>query len=318
MNSRKVILLLGVGAFTASVLFPPWTYTFDHTGTHSRRSAGYHFLLNQPKPEVDVPSRGVKLDISRLCLEWAAIGGLCILGLVLTGSFVPKPQSAAGKELLRPESTPTSKATTQPKRQSSLTPEQIDELSKTVSEAVKSRFDPERHSQAERIVQQAVLAQAQINLQHHGNLSTFPTGQVVEQEIARYASEYTTEKEPERRSALSAAPTTNRTVSSGIKNARSQTVKVEELSPKSLKQLRLWSVGFLAFSFAVSWFVLKDARDQEAAGRAITEGLMLAGALSWFVWRGSGKRKGYGLLAFAVVCTILSLIIIVLFLGVGP
>lgn len=75
----KIILVLAALAIVVSGLFPPWLYTIYATGTReeagyrSEKSAGCHFLLTPPPPEIDHVACGVKLDAERLCIEWACI-----------------------------------------------------------------------------------------------------------------------------------------------------------------------------------------------------------------------------------------------------
>jgi hypothetical protein len=76
----KIILVLAALAIVVSGLFPPWLYTIYATGTReevgyrSEKSAGYHFLLRPPPPEIDDhPGFGVKLDGERLLIEWVCI-----------------------------------------------------------------------------------------------------------------------------------------------------------------------------------------------------------------------------------------------------
>ena len=92
--SRKTIVILAVCTFVGAGLFPPWLYTVEFTGTHTRTDAGFAFILKPPSPQqisqqdfILRPTlaernpalvHGIQLDISKLLIEWAciiAIGG---------------------------------------------------------------------------------------------------------------------------------------------------------------------------------------------------------------------------------------------------
>jgi hypothetical protein len=98
-DNRKTILFLAMLAIVLSGLFPPWLYTFDKSSTsdtaggHWEVSAGYALLFKPPDVELknednnakfqdyvsNYNSRaGMKLDITRLFVEWVcilAVGG---------------------------------------------------------------------------------------------------------------------------------------------------------------------------------------------------------------------------------------------------
>lgn len=57
-----VIILMGI--------FPPWSYVFKGGTAYTVKPASYGFLLSPPPPEEDFASHGVKLDFSRLLLQW--------------------------------------------------------------------------------------------------------------------------------------------------------------------------------------------------------------------------------------------------------
>jgi CheY-like chemotaxis protein len=79
LGAQKFIVLCGAVAFIWCGLFPPWLYTFYQTGTRdeagmrSQTDAGYYFILTPPPPLDRHPAYGVKLDTSRLLIEWACI-----------------------------------------------------------------------------------------------------------------------------------------------------------------------------------------------------------------------------------------------------
>ena len=74
-NQRK-ILIAGIVIIFLMGLFPPWLYTFKRDSIYSENSAGYHFIIDGPKPK-SLPY-GIKIDFSRLFLQ-------CLLVIVATG-----------------------------------------------------------------------------------------------------------------------------------------------------------------------------------------------------------------------------------------
>lgn len=57
-NKQWAVLLVAVGLFSLSELFPPWLY--EYTWTSAERSAGYHFILG-PEPKIKSPAEMRKL-----------------------------------------------------------------------------------------------------------------------------------------------------------------------------------------------------------------------------------------------------------------
>jgi len=84
-NPKQLRILIAAGViFVAIGLFPPWTYTFDAQSIHSEKPAGYALIVSPPGPEeTGSPAFGVRLDISRLLVQWlvlvAATGDLILL-----------------------------------------------------------------------------------------------------------------------------------------------------------------------------------------------------------------------------------------------
>jgi hypothetical protein len=101
-DGRRAILKLTALAIVVSGLFPPWVFTFDKSGYndeqgwHSQRNAGYACIFTPPKPHFVSNANGkvistigadgkdlfgdeffayfgVKLDLSRLLVEWVCI-----------------------------------------------------------------------------------------------------------------------------------------------------------------------------------------------------------------------------------------------------
>jgi hypothetical protein len=94
-DGRKRVLIWAAVAIVASGLFPPWLYVFDKSGPNDRVcghwevSAGFACIFSPPSAdymrasEHDALSEyyeiyfkapaGLKLDLSRLLVEWACI-----------------------------------------------------------------------------------------------------------------------------------------------------------------------------------------------------------------------------------------------------
>ena len=95
LQSRKITLAVAAAAFVLAGLFPPWLKTFDAQAIHSRRNAGYAFILSPPEPEGHRPYDGIQLDTTRLLIEWS-----CILVFAGTAWFlcgVSKPRHDESK-----------------------------------------------------------------------------------------------------------------------------------------------------------------------------------------------------------------------------
>jgi hypothetical protein len=71
------VIFVGMG------LLPPWIYTLDAGSIEREKPAGYALIVSPPNPEKDLPAFGVRLDISRLLIQWlvlvAATDGLLLL-----------------------------------------------------------------------------------------------------------------------------------------------------------------------------------------------------------------------------------------------
>ena len=84
LNSKQIkILIISAAMFVIMGIFPPWTYTFDHRSTHSEKPAGYALITEPPDPEEYNMQYGVRLDTSRLVVQWlvllAATAGATLL-----------------------------------------------------------------------------------------------------------------------------------------------------------------------------------------------------------------------------------------------
>jgi len=76
MTGGIVIILMGV--------FPPFTYTFSLLSTNQSKPAGYSLIISPPKPEKDAPAYGIRLDTSRLIVQWAIVAIATGIGVLLS------------------------------------------------------------------------------------------------------------------------------------------------------------------------------------------------------------------------------------------
>lgn len=80
---RRVPVLLGLLVFALMGLIPPWQYTFTPEGAATAtKPAGYHLLFEPPEPERRHALAGVRIDVSRLAIQWAILAA--IIGVFLT------------------------------------------------------------------------------------------------------------------------------------------------------------------------------------------------------------------------------------------
>jgi len=70
---QKTIILIGAAALITSCLFPPWVYTFKNERVSSEEPAGYSLILDPPARRNSYYAHGVKIDISRISLQFFAI-----------------------------------------------------------------------------------------------------------------------------------------------------------------------------------------------------------------------------------------------------
>ena len=80
LNSRQIkIVIISTLIFIIMGLFPPWTYTHDNRSMHIENPAGYGFIIEPPESKGDSYRDGIKLDVSRLTIQWLML-------IVLSGS----------------------------------------------------------------------------------------------------------------------------------------------------------------------------------------------------------------------------------------
>lgn len=86
VSFNKVQIQIAIVAIILFMLMgfcPPWIYTFDHQSVHREKPAGYALIIDPPAPERNAPVEGVRLDLSRLMVQWlvlavGAIGGILV------------------------------------------------------------------------------------------------------------------------------------------------------------------------------------------------------------------------------------------------
>lgn len=82
-RAQKVVLTIGAVVAICMGLVPPWSHTFSLLSTSQSKPAGYSFILCPPMPEVNAPAYGVRLDSSRLVIQWVVIAIATGMGLTL-------------------------------------------------------------------------------------------------------------------------------------------------------------------------------------------------------------------------------------------
>lgn len=83
-DNKKTVVICVIIAGCLMGLFPPWTETFKYQSMHSQKPAGYSFIFTPPNPCGDTPTCGVLLDVRRLFVQWAALGGIGVVAWMLT------------------------------------------------------------------------------------------------------------------------------------------------------------------------------------------------------------------------------------------
>lgn len=85
-KSQRIISLAGITVIVLMGLFPPWTYTYKYEATYSERPAGYSFIAAPLSPRISSLSAGIKLDLSRLLIQWAITIAALGFGVLLTST----------------------------------------------------------------------------------------------------------------------------------------------------------------------------------------------------------------------------------------
>lgn len=74
-STHRAVILAGIAVVILSGLFPPWTYTFKTSLVNREEPAGYRFIATPPSGRSNL--EGVKLDMTRLVLQWALVFFSC-------------------------------------------------------------------------------------------------------------------------------------------------------------------------------------------------------------------------------------------------
>jgi|WetSurMetagenome_2_1015567.scaffolds.fasta_scaffold1208274_1 hypothetical protein len=81
---QRNILKIMVVVIVLTGLFPPWVQTFKKDGMYSEKSLGYFIIISPPHPESTFRALGIKIDFSRLFLQWFLIGLIGASAIVFT------------------------------------------------------------------------------------------------------------------------------------------------------------------------------------------------------------------------------------------
>jgi hypothetical protein len=78
---RRRVAIFALLLFIAMGLCPPWVHTVSPEGAATTtRPAGYRLLFDPPEPEWP----GVRIDISRLAIQWAVLTAFAAVAFVST------------------------------------------------------------------------------------------------------------------------------------------------------------------------------------------------------------------------------------------
>ena len=82
-DKQRKVVIVGVLLFVLMGLFPPWTYMYDWQSIHREKPAGYALIISPPGPEENGIPYGVRIDISRLIVQWLIIAAATSLGVFM-------------------------------------------------------------------------------------------------------------------------------------------------------------------------------------------------------------------------------------------
>lgn len=85
-DKQQKIVIIGVVLFVLMGLIPPWTYTLETQAIHRAKPAGYALIISPPDPEKNAAAFGVRIDISRLIIQWLVLTAATSLGAYITRS----------------------------------------------------------------------------------------------------------------------------------------------------------------------------------------------------------------------------------------
>lgn len=81
---QKKILIVGIVIVLLIGVVPPWKHTFKSSSTYSEVPAGYSFITSPPPRRAKSFSHGIKIDISRLVIQWIVTIAATTAGVMLT------------------------------------------------------------------------------------------------------------------------------------------------------------------------------------------------------------------------------------------
>ena len=81
-KQRKVVIV-GIVLFFLMGLFPPWIYTLNAQSINREKPAGYALIISPPEPEKNAVVFGVKIDISRLIIQWLVLAAATGFGVFM-------------------------------------------------------------------------------------------------------------------------------------------------------------------------------------------------------------------------------------------
>lgn len=85
-DKQQKIVIFGVVLFALMGFFPPWTYTVDTQQVRRERPAGYALIISPPEPEGNAVAYGVRIDVSRIVIQWLVLVAATGLGVIVTRS----------------------------------------------------------------------------------------------------------------------------------------------------------------------------------------------------------------------------------------
>lgn len=82
-SKQKNILIIGMVVILLMGAIPPWNYTFKSSSTYSEAPAGYYFIASPPPRRMKSFSHGIKIDASRLVIQWIITIAVMSVGFML-------------------------------------------------------------------------------------------------------------------------------------------------------------------------------------------------------------------------------------------
>ena len=80
-SKQKTILIIGIVIILLMGAILPWNYTYKSSSTYREIPAGYYFIFISPPTR---RAHGIKIDISRLAIQWIITIAATTAGVMLT------------------------------------------------------------------------------------------------------------------------------------------------------------------------------------------------------------------------------------------